>query len=318
VIGSLLHRHGHDVVLIARGSHLEVIQRQGLTLVQPGATTTHHVPAVGHPTELELSTRDVIILTMKTQDVTSALAELADATERDIPIVCAQNGVESERIASRVFSRVYGMLVWLPATFIEPGRVIAYGAPTAGLLDAGCYPHGTDACIAQVTAALDACGLAAQAQVEIMPWKYNKLLSNLGNATMALVGPGHEIPDGLQDRVRAEALACYAAAGIDCVSEGDASARRAAAGVKIVPIDGEAPLSGSSWQSLHRGLGSIETDFLNGEISLLGQLHGVPTPCNRALQHLANHAARKGLKPGAMSPEVLAAAVQAAETPGAS
>lgn len=294
------------------------MQRQGLTLVQPGTTTTQHVPAVGHPTELELGARDVVILTMKTQDVASALAELADATERDIPIVCAQNGVESERIASRVFSRVYGMLVWLPATFIEPGRVIAYAAPTAGLLDAGCYPHGTDACIEEVAAALDASGLAAQTQVEIMPWKYNKLLSNLGNAIMALVGPGQEIPDGLRDRIRAEALACYAAAGIEPVSEGEARARRAAARVEIVPIDGEAPLSGSSWQSLHRGLGSIETDFLNGEISLLGQLHGVPTPCNRVLQHLANQAARRGLEPGAMSPEVLAAAMQVAEAPESS
>jgi len=313
VIGALLHHHGHEVVLIARGSHLEVMQRQGLTLVQPGTTTTHHVPAVGHPTELQLAARDIVILTMKTQDVTSALAELADATERDVPIVCAQNGVESERIASRLFSRVYGMLVWLPATFIEPGRVIAYGAPTAGLLDAGCYPHGTDACIEEVAAALDASGLAAQTQVEIMPWKYNKLLSNLGNAIMALVGPGQEIPDGLRDRIRAEALACYAAAGIEPISEGEASARRAAARVEIVSIGGEAPLSGSSWQSLQRGLGSIETDFLNGEITLLGHLHGVPTPCNRALQHLANQAARRGLKPGAMSPEVLTAAVQAAE-----
>ena len=32
---------------------------------------------------------------------------------------------------------------------------------------------------------------------------------------------------------------------------------------------------GSTWQSLRRGTGSLETDFLNGEIALLARLHGV-------------------------------------------
>ena len=33
----------------------------------------------------------------------------------------------------------------------------------------------------------------------------------------------------------------------------------------------------SSYQSVERGADSIETDFLNGEIVLLGRLHGVST-----------------------------------------
>ncbi len=37
---------------------------------------------------------------------------------------------------------------------------------------------------------------------------------------------------------------------------------------------------GSSWQSLAKGSGTIEADYLNGEIVLLGRLHGVPTPVN--------------------------------------
>jgi 2-dehydropantoate 2-reductase len=36
----------------------------------------------------------------------------------------------------------------------------------------------------------------------------------------------------------------------------------------------------SSAQSLARGAGSIETDYLNGEIIMLGRRHGVPTPIN--------------------------------------
>ena len=54
---------------------------------------------------------------------------------------------------------------------------------------------------------------------------------------------------------------------------------------------------GSSWQSLVRGTGSIEADYLNGEMCLLGRLHGVPTPVNELLQRRANAAA--AARPGA-------------------
>jgi 2-dehydropantoate 2-reductase len=55
---------------------------------------------------------------------------------------------------------------------------------------------------------------------------------------------------------------------------------------------------GSSWQSLARRAGSIEAEFLNGEIVLLGGLHGVPTPVNALLQRLAVQAALDGSPPG--------------------
>ena len=54
----------------------------------------------------------------------------------------------------------------------------------------------------------------------------------------------------------------------------------------------------SSWQSLARGTGAIETDYLNGEIVLLGRLHGVPTPLNAALCTVAGRYARQGRPPG--------------------
>jgi 2-dehydropantoate 2-reductase len=58
---------------------------------------------------------------------------------------------------------------------------------------------------------------------------------------------------------------------------------------------------GSTWQSFARGTGSIETDLLNGEIVLLGRLHGVPTPANALVQRLANDAAADRRPPGSMT-----------------
>ena len=65
-------------------------------------------------------------------------------------------------------------------------------------------------------------------------------------------------------------------------------------------IAGHARAGGSTWQSLTRGTGSIETDYLNGEIALLGRLHGVPTPANVALQAITARMAREGAAPGSV------------------
>jgi 2-dehydropantoate 2-reductase len=75
---------------------------------------------------------------------------------------------------------------------------------------------------------------------------------------------------------------------------------------------------GSSWQSLARGTGTIETDYLNGEIVLLGRLHGVPTPVNATVQRVARELAASGAPPASMSPDELLAVVTAAsgDVPG--
>ena len=75
--------------------------------------------------------------------------------------------------------------------------------------------------------------------------------------------------------------------------------------VKILDIPGHPRTGGSTWQSLMRGLPTTEADFLNGEIVLVGKLHGVPTPCNRMLQKVTNEMARTGKRPGSMTLEEL-------------
>jgi 2-dehydropantoate 2-reductase len=58
---------------------------------------------------------------------------------------------------------------------------------------------------------------------------------------------------------------------------------------------------GSTWQSLRRRTGDVETDYLNGEISLLGRRHGVPTPVNDFLRDVSWRMAASGAEPGSQS-----------------
>jgi 2-dehydropantoate 2-reductase len=322
-IGGCLFQGGHEVVLVARGPHLDALRSRGLTLATPAGQDTLPIPAVGSPAELELRPGDVLILATKGQDTTGVLEQWAwqpvagrsEAAALLLPVVCAQNGVANEDLALRRFRHVYGMGVWLPATHLEPGTVLAQGTPRAGLLPVGRYPSGTDQFTLQFSAALTASRFLAPVSDDVMRWKYGKLLANLGNAIEALCGrtpPDSDDTKELRQRVRAEGTAVLQAAGIAFLSPDQAAAERGDQ-VQIGEINGTARSGGSSWQSLTRGTGTIEADYLNGEIALLGRRHAVPTPVNETLQQLANQAALARRPPGSTTPaQILAAAASLA------
>lgn len=311
-IGGCLFQGGHDVVLVARGAHLDALRAHGLKLETPMGTATLRIPAVGGPGELTLHDGDVLLLSTKSQDTAAVLEQWAwqpvdagpPAAAQVLPIVCAQNGVANEGIALRRFRRVYGMCVWLPASHLEPGTVQSQGTPKAGLLPVGRYPSGADPMAERISEALAASRFVAPVSDNVMRWKYGKLLGNLANAIEALCGREARYSDDareLRERTRAEAVAVFAAAGIVYACSQEIAAARGDQ-VEFGVVSGSARSGGSSWQSLSRGTGTIEADFLNGEIVLLGRTHGVPTPVNETLQKLANQAARDRKAPGSTAP----------------
>lgn len=308
-IAGRLHQAGADVVVIARGGHLDALQRRGLRLESPdGPAATVPLVAVGAPDHVDWRAGDVVVLGMKGQDTVAALDELRAATDgTDVAVVCAQNGVANEQEALRRFPAVYGMCVMMPAVHLEAGSVRLYAAPVPGNLDVGRYPSGRDDVAEGIGAALTAAGFSSLAVPDVMRWKYTKLLLNLGNAIQALCGAGNRGGE-LYQRARDEGEAALTAAGIEWASSDEDRERRRTLTVPPPPDTAAARPGGSSWQSLARSTGSIETDFLNGEIVLLGRRFGVATPVNEALQRLAAVAARERWAPGRLTPDDILAA----------
>jgi 2-dehydropantoate 2-reductase len=276
VIAGHLARAKREVIAIARGAHLAAIQANGLRVETPDGAFVAPLQAVAKLTEWRAD--DVLIVAVKTQDLAAALRETN--APPSVPIVTMTNGVEGERIALRYARVVYGGCIMMPATYLIPGTVQVYATPTPGLLDIGRYPDGTGDHADEIAGELNVAGFSSEVRTNIMRWKRGKLLLNLMNGAEAIAGPSARTGPRA-DQAIAEARAVYAAANLSCIGESEDAARRKALVYK--PVNGQLRAGGSTWQSLQRGL-SLETDYFNGEIVMLGRLHGVPTPINEALQ----------------------------------
>ena len=301
VLGARLHQSGHDVVLIARGAHYEAIRDRGLRLRSSAEDVTLDIPVIDHPSGMSWREDDVVFCAMKSQDNLAALEALRAVAPPSIAIVSLQNGVANERTALRFFGNVYGICVMCPTNHLEPGVVQAYSSPITGLFDIGSYPDGVDATASAIADSLRRSTYLSEPRPDIMRWKYGKLIMNLGNGIDAMCGPAARGTD-LYRIVRKEGVATLRAAGIDFVDREEDAARRADH-MTITPIDGQQRMGGSTWQSLERGLPSVETDYLNGEIVLIGRTHGIPTPVNDLLQRLTAQAARERVPAGSIDPQ---------------
>jgi 2-dehydropantoate 2-reductase len=306
-VGARLFQKGFDVTLVARGEHGRALE-SGLFLEAPGETVTLPIPVVSDPAQVswdaDADGEAVVLLAVKGQQTEHALTQLHVAPA-STPVVCMQNGVENERRVLRHFAHTYGMCVMCPATQLRPGVVQIHSAPVSGLLDLGRYPSGIDERGQAIADAIATTTFQSVARIDIMRWKYRKLLMNLSNAVEALSGTEGRFGP-LSREAQREGKEALAAAGID-VASSEEDRRRRGDHLQMSPTSSGEWQGGSSWQSLARRAGSIEAEFLNGEIVLLGALHGVPTPVNAVLQRLAVQAALEGSAPGSWPIEELSA-----------
>jgi len=308
VVGGRLFQAGRDVTLIARGAHLEVLQSRGLRMESPAGSDLLSCPAVGQPRQVDWRHDHVVLMAVKSQQTLAALVDLAAVVPPQTPIVCLQNGIANEPAALRLFRNVYGVWVACPASHLEPGVVQAWSAPVTGLLDIGRYPRGTDTTCVAVADDFRAATFSSNPVEEIRRWKHRKLLNNLANAIEAICGP-HQGRGRLWDLVLAEGEAVLAAAGCETATA-DENRKRRGDLLQLGEIAGETHPGSSSWQSVHRGVGDIETDYLNGEIVLLGRIHGMPTPANELLQQLARDLIDNRLAPGELSSDAVLALLE--------
>ena len=295
IMGGHLARTGHNVILIGRPGHVTAINEHGLRLVTPTGTYTLMIPAITSPDRINLTGEDVVCLCMKGQDTEAALKDLKSVID-DIPIFCFQNGIRNEVIATQYFSRVYGVMVRVGAVYLEDGEVIARRDPP-GWYIMGRYPEGTDDLLEDIAEKLCIAGYLIKTVPNIMPYKWGKLMGNIGNAIGAITNDDWNSNMPIFRAARGEASDIIARARIDWISQEQVA--------KDWP-EITAPLRGSlntkaqssTWQSLARHQGSVETEFLNGEIVRIAARLGMQAPINEKLMEISQDMATNYETPG--------------------
>ncbi|MFK3777663.1 ketopantoate reductase family protein [Agrobacterium sp. NPDC089420] len=288
---------GIEYALIGRGAQIAAIIEHGLSYQRPSGTRQIRLNAFDISAPPELNRSDILLLTVKTQDAASALAdwswrEVARAdgvTAAQLPVVTFQNGLATEALALRTFANVYGASILTPARYTQTGAVAAAGNPQVGVVTLGRFPSGSDETADKIAADLTRANYIAETTADIRRWKSAKLLHNVRNALDLFEGED-DLRVSIAEALVDEARRVLETAGYTIASA--AERKIDISGWSIAQGSGIEPGQQSTWQSFARGASS-EVDFLNGEIVLLGRLHAVATPYNEAIQALAGRLAHR-------------------------
>ncbi len=316
-----LQAAGRDVLLVGRGRQLELLDAGRLRYLSPSGRQVLSVASAGRPEDVRLDQHDVLVLATKTQDAQSVLAQWARRPVGDglrragevLSVVTPQNGLEAERAALRLFSRVIGAVLWVPSTYVADGEVLNPAGPAPGVVWLGAHPDGpAGPTVETVAADLAAAGFEAQVVTDLARWKAAKLVGSVTFVLDALFEPGAG-RDRAAALLQAEAREILAVAGRSTADvQAESTLRLDRFGPVRIP--GHERPGSSTYQSLARGK-DVESDYLNGEIVLLARQLGRRAPVNAALLARAHRAVEEGTVPGSLSGDELARVLAAAGVP---
>src|SRR5256884_6673791 len=293
LVGARLQEAGANVQLVGREAQVNAIRANGLLVKGLEGSHVVRLPAT---TTLDGSP-DVILLTVKSQDVRGACRDIA-VQHSDSTVVTMQNGVRSDREAADLLgrARIVGCVLNISATYLEPGVV---EQNTRELFQIGApFPES----VARIDGVLRLLGPVVKTEVvpDIARARWTKLMANLNNAIMAITG----LPIGkalrhpglvrlsiatIREGVKTTQLGGF---GLDQSRRARTFRLMSTLPMPLAHLVFGGRLAGnfppestygpSTLQSLQRG-SSSELEYLNGEIVTLGERIGRPTPYNTGL-----------------------------------
>lgn len=312
VLGGVLSLQRRDVLLVGRKPLVDAVSREGLRIKSATGEHVAHPRAAVSLTRAGVGADACVLLAVKSQDVKDAVDAMVDTIPPETPVVCFQNGIASEDVAAKRFARVYGGVVRMTCSMVQPGHV---SFRSLGRIVVGRHPDGLDALARSLAKDFAEAGFDAAASRAIGADKWLKLALNAQSAFHAVTDPrdhdANEFID-LNVAILEETGHVLTAAGIrarSCDGKDPSidemiaelkrpKARRVEHGVKV---------HNSLWQDLYLKRDSIESEFIHAPVIALGRRHRVPTPCHRAALDVAKQCFEAGAGPETMRlTEVLA------------
>jgi 2-dehydropantoate 2-reductase len=273
--GALLHRAGHEVVLIGRPALVEAVRDRGLHLQMQGFDGFLPLQADASPRAV----RDagLVLFCVKSGDTESAGALIRPFLSAGCTVLCLQNGVDNAARLSQVLGReAVPVAVYVATEMAGPGHVIHHGRCELVL--------GTGADSIAAARLLNEAGIPTTVTARVHDALWAKLTINCAyNALSALTQlPYGELIQrpGIVGTMHAVVEECRAVAAAEGVQLPATLWDDTLAIARSMPGQ-----RSSTAQDLARGRRS-EIDFINGHVAREGERLGIATPVNRLLHSL--------------------------------
>jgi 2-dehydropantoate 2-reductase len=279
--GGMLARAGAEVTLIARGAHLEAMQKNGLFIDSIRFQEYVPVKASGDPSAVRGA--ELILFCVKSLDTDSAARSIAPHVSPTAVVLTLQNGVDNAEKINKVTGLVaLPTVVYAAAALAGPGRMKHAGR---GDLVIGKTPIEPAASIADT---FERAGVPCRLSDNIQGEIWQKLVLNCAsNAITALTRAGYALAvrnqytRQIMIQAVEETVNVATAAGVRMpVSTPDLTKQL----LDLFESYGTEAVS-STAQDLARGR-KTEIDALNGYVARRGAELGVPAPVNQTLHAL--------------------------------
>jgi 2-dehydropantoate 2-reductase len=299
-------RAGHDACLVARGTHLEALRKNGLALVEGDKQTIFRLRASDDPADFGI--QDAVFICLKTYSIAAMLPRVTTLVGPDTVVVPAINGLpwwyfykEGGKLDGRPVDcldpagamlsaldprHILGCVVHAAAEVSEPGMV----KHTAGRLFILGEPDRTISARAErLTAAMNAAGFEAKLAPDVRVEIWTKLVGNLSYNPVAALAlarmndiHGNQALLGLIRALMQEAMHVAEAyrVRVPMTIEERIGIAKKLAGAKI-----------SMHQDIERGR-PLEVDAIVGAVVELARKAGIATPMIDAVHALIAERAR--------------------------
>jgi 2-dehydropantoate 2-reductase len=271
--GGMLARAGHEVTLIARPQHVDVIQRDGLRMETKRFDEQVHLAASTDASAVRGA--DLVLFCVKSADTEAAGAQLRPHLAPNALVLTLQNGVDNADRLRTVLppQQVGAAVVYVATEMAGPGHVKHHGRGELVIAPSS----GSEA----AARALVAAGIPTEVSDNVRGALWTKLIINCAyNAVSAIAQlpygqavQGVGVKDVMRDVVD-ECLAVAIAEGVRIPGDTHAIVRKL---VESMPAQ-----YSSTAQDLARGK-RTEIDHLNGLVVRRGDALGIATPANRVL-----------------------------------
>lgn len=279
--GGRLLQGGYEVAFIARGAHLNALQKNGLMIESP-LGNVHLNPIRATDSPAEIGPVDLVLFLVKLYDTDSAARALKPLLGPNSAVVSFQNGIDCwSRIGDVIgMKRVLGGVAYISADIRKPG-VIRHSGTLARLIFGTFDGHKSDSGTA-LESALTTSGVEAQVvdNVSVRIWEKFVLLSALSGVTaLTRLSIGQVLSDDYCAELFRTALVETAEVGLKkCPGLSGDIAERQLDFAASLPYG----MRASMLDDLERGK-PLELDYLSGSVVKLGATLGVATPVHASI-----------------------------------